>query len=486
MKPPAPLARPLLHAIGLRLAIVALGLIGIMTIFTLVEYTCDVEKLRRATLEQQTDEMFDALRSGRAAKFFEYCRTHPRAYGYRVFDDRNEIMEQANGELFPEMPRYRSGRPDLSFKHYPGGDPWGEQWFITRGADINGRPLWIHATLIGDPAALWRGVVAKEIVKRVIIPALVIVPALSVAIYLALRSALRPLSRIAARARDLAREADSGAPLQGLRMEDLPQEALDLVSAINVLLQKLDSMLAEQKQFTDNAAHELRTPLAALLLQISCLPPSEPVERLKSDVAVMRRLIDQMLRLAQAEQLAKAGFQANDLREVVRAVCEDMALQATRQGRLLEFDEPPAPVLVSCNAEFIQIAVRNIVENALHAAPIGSSVSIAVYEPASVSVSDRGPGIAEAEKPLVFQRCWTQRRRSGEGAGIGLALVQRIADLHAGATRIEDRAGGGARVTLSLRPARTRNFESRACAGRARVIDVSGLSAFASPAPKDG
>ncbi|WP_435072793.1 sensor histidine kinase [Methylocystis bryophila] len=251
---------------------------------------------------------------------------------------------------------------------------------------------------------------------------------------------------------------DSGAPLQELPSEELPREALDLVAAINILLQKFKSMLVQQKQFTDNAAHELRTPLAALSLQISRLPPSEPVERLRSDVAVMGRLVDQLLRLAQAEQLAKAGFLEQDLREIARAACEEMAFLAAQQGRLLEFDEPSTPVLASCSAEFIQIAVRNLIENALRVTPVGSMVSIEVREPAQISVSDRGPGIPDSEKPLVFQRYWTRPRRHGKGAGIGLALVNRIMDLHGGAMRIEDRESGGACVTLSLASAHARDF----------------------------
>ena len=458
-------AQPLLHTIGARLTIVAMGLICVLTVVTVVEYTSDVGKLRRETLEHQAKHLFDGLRSGRPPDFLKYCKRYPEAYGYRVFDDKNEILTEVNGGLFTDMPRYLNiGPPYLAYRHKARADTGMDQWLITSGKDTDRTHLWIQATLIGDPAALWREVIVEEVIEHVVIPVILIVPPLSFAIFLALRSALHPLSRIAECARDLAIEVDSGAPLQELQAEDLPREALDLVAAINVLLQKLKSMLAQQKQFTDNAAHELRTPLAALSLQVSRLPPSGPVEGLKSDVAVMGRLVDQLLRLAQAEQLAKAGFRTHDLRELARAACEEMAFLAAERGRLLEFDEPSTPVLVSCNAEFIQIAVRNLIENALRATPVGSTISIVVSERAEITVSDCGPGIPDAEKPLVFQRHWTHRRRNGGGAGIGLALVQRIMDLHGGAAHVEDREGGGACVTLSLEAARFRDF--------ARKLDV--------------
>jgi signal transduction histidine kinase len=225
-----------------------------------------------------------------------------------------------------------------------------------------------------------------------------------------------------------------------------------MVAAINALLRKSESILEQQKQFAANAAHELRTPLAVLQLQISRLSPSEAVDRLKSDVAVMSRVIDQLLGLSQAEQLAKAGFSWLDLRDVARAACEEMTAPAALMERLIELDEPATPAPIACNPEFVKIAIRNIIENALRAAPVGSTVSVAVDSHARVSVSDRGRGIPADEKDEIFKRFWTSAHKKGEGAGIGLALVRRIVELHDGEVLIEDRDGGGAIVTLSFAP----------------------------------
>jgi signal transduction histidine kinase len=447
----------------MRLAMVAAGLIGFVAVVTLVQYSVSIEELREATLETQAEHIFQSLRSGRAADFLETCRRFPSTYGYRIFDDKNKILVEVNSELFPIMPRYRSGAPDLSFKHDRRSDTSGEQWTITRGGDVKGQPLWIHLTMIGDPARLWREVLVAEIVDHVVIPAILIVPALSYAVFLALRSALRPLSRIAERARVLALEVNSETALQKLPSEGLPRETMDMVGAINALLQKSESMLEQQKQFAANAAHELRTPLAVLFLQISRLPPSEAVNRLKSDVAVMNRVVDQLFRLSQAEQLAKTGFSSSDLREIARAACEEMTAPAASMGRLIELDEPPTPAPISCNPEFVKIAIRNIIENGLRAAPVGSTVSIAVDTKASVSVSDRGRGIPDAEKEKIFQLFWSDAHRDGEGAGIGLALVRRIMDLHGGEARFEDRDGGGTVVTLSFAPASKLEGSGKQC-----------------------
>ena len=142
----------------------------------------------------------------------------------------------------------------------------------------------------------------------------------------------------------------------------------------------------------------------------------------------------------------------HDLREISRAACEELALVAVAQRKLIEFDEPPTPVPASCNADFLGVAIRNVIENALHASPEGATVSISVGAGRKVTVEDRGPGIAEADKDLVFGRLWRRARREEDsaGAGIGLALVRRILDLHNGSAAIEDREGGGARFVLSI------------------------------------
>lgn len=442
-------APSLLRTISNRLAMVAAGLIGVMIVATIVQYSVSVEALRRATLEDQAKHLFQSLRSGRPADFKETCRRYPSAYGYRVFDEKNEILAEVDPELFPQLPRYRSGRPYLSFKHDKKNSA-DEQWTVTQGGDVNGRQLWIDVTMVGDPARLWGEVFLEEIVAHVVIPVILVVPVLSFAIYLALRSALLPLNSIAERARVLTVEASSGMLPQELPTDGLPLETLEMVGAINALLRKSEAMLEQQKQFAANAAHELRTPLTVLRLQISQLPPGEAVNRLKSDVAVMSRVVDQLLRLSQAEQLAKAGFSSHDLRDLARAACEEMTALADLMGRPIELDEPATSAPIVCNPEFVKIAIRNIIENALRAAPIGSTVSIVVDSKAFVSVSDRGHGIPDTEKEHIFKRFWTRAHRNGGGAGIGLALVRRIMELHCGEARIEDRDGGGAVVTLSF------------------------------------
>jgi signal transduction histidine kinase len=120
-----------------------------------------------------------------------------------------------------------------------------------------------------------------------------------------------------------------------------------------------------------------------------------------------------------------------------------------RRGIVIEFDAPVAPVQVLGNAALIDIALRNVLDNAIRFAPTGSDVSVTVAPDATVYVDDRGPGVADEYKELIFDR-FRRADRSRGGAGIGLALVRRVARLHGGDVRVEDREGGGARFILSF------------------------------------
>jgi two-component system, OmpR family, sensor kinase len=98
----------------------------------------------------------------------------------------------------------------------------------------------------------------------------------------------------------------------------------------------------------------------------------------------------------------------------------------------------------------IETAIRNVVDNALKYSPEGTTISVSVDPSSQVVISDAGPGIRDEHKELVFNRFWRGNRRDATGAGIGLAMVQRIVELHGGSVYVEDRAGGGTRVIFSF------------------------------------
>jgi signal transduction histidine kinase len=295
-------------------------------------------------------------------------------------------------------------------------------------------------------------VIETELIDHVVVPIGVIVPLMTLAAFFTVRQTLRPLSRVASQAEALGRAVRAGRPLQPLSIQGLPREIVDVVVAINAMLERLETSFLSQKQFTADVAHELRTPLAVLRLQVSDLSTTAPAEQMIAELDALGALVNQLLRLAQAEDAMLAAQKPVDLRAVSRKVCEELAALAVQRRQTIEFDAPQQKVVISGQVDLVDIAVRNVVDNALKASPQDSTVAVTVSRDGTVAVEDRGPGIPDRHKQAIFTRFWRADPRRSSGAGIGLALVKRIVELHGGDVRVEDRAGGGACFVLAFGP----------------------------------
>jgi signal transduction histidine kinase len=306
--------------------------------------------------------------------------------------------------------------------------------------------------MLGDPDWEWSEVITSEMLDHVVIPALTVVPALTLAIFAATRHALKPLRRIAGQAEELGSAVAAGRKLVKLPEEDLPLEFGRVVAALNAMLAKLELLLEQQRQFTADAAHELRTPLSVLMLEIEQLPRDPVTVQLADEVRSLSRLVNELLRFAQAEEAMVGERHPVDVAAAARQVCEELAPVALTRQQEIEFDGPAAPALASGQPDLLEVAIRNLVDNALRHSPPRSTVSVTVENGPRLLVKDRGPGVPDAQREAIFQRFWRADRGRSGGAGIGLALVRRIAQLHGGDVRVEDRPGGGARFVLTLAP----------------------------------
>lgn len=266
---------------------------------------------------------------------------------------------------------------------------------------------------------------------------------------LSIRAELRPIEHVAAAAEAI------GPHSTGVRLPDrfVPREVMPLIETVNGALERLERSLAAQREFTADAAHELKTPLAVMRAQVDAMPPGPQVDALRGDVDGMSRLVAQLLRLAEADQLAVPPDAACDLAEVVREVTGALGPLALARGRSLALDAPDAPVLVRGLPGPLAQAVRNLVENALKHAPEGSTVALAIDPACRFTVADEGPGIAEVDRPHIFKRFWRRDRNAGDGAGLGLAIAAKIVEAHGGTLAVDAPARGGARFAMALAPA---------------------------------
>ncbi len=314
---------------------------------------------------------------------------------------------------------------------------------------VEGTPLWID--LVEDQAH--RDVLIDDIVAEFLPGAawtvILILLVLLGADLLIFERALRPLMRASRRA------AQIGPTRTDIRLPELgiPRELRPLVRSVNEALDRLEAGIAHQREFVADVAHELRTPLAVLRARAEALGDPEAVRVLVTDIDAMARIVGQLLDAADSEALAVDDADVTDLAAVAASVAAFLAPVAVMQGKEIAVDAaaPRVPVIGSEPALFR--ATRNLVENAVRFTSPGTAVEIVVGRDGSLAVSDAGAGISPADRELIFKRFWRAERSRHGSAGLGLAIVERIAQAHGGSIEVSDNPRGGAVFTLRLRPA---------------------------------
>ena len=273
--------------------------------------------------------------------------------------------------------------------------------------------------------------IANEVADHVVVPLLVLIAPMTLAALWVIRTSLRPLT-VAGERIEAAQAADKGFRVE---VRDFPAEATGFADAVNGLLARLDEAATRQEAFAADVAHELRTPLAVLALELDRLD-SPDGRKLKRDVAAMSRLVDQLLVLAQldAQAAAPAATTGVDLAEIATDIVSQYAPLAVGENRSLAL-EVDHPGVVEGRRETIAAALRNLVENGLRVTPSGGAVTVKAGPGARLSVVDGGTGLAPERLAELSQRYRRGDHASSSGAGLGLAIVSRIMAAHGG--RIE-------------------------------------------------
>lgn len=312
---------------------------------------------------------------------------------------------------------------------------------------------------VAQPLELRRDLAAAAALRS-LRPLLIFAPLMALLIWLLVGRALRPVQRLAQEVR--LRDAGSLAPLAE---HDLPSEVQPVAHAINSLLARLKLAFDSQRAFVADAAHELRSPLTALKLQLQMMARASDEEarqaaaaQLEQGVERATRLIGQLLTAARtAPGETGPAMQPQDLAELARqALAEAWPLAEARRIDLGL--DAPAMAAIMADADALRILMRNLLDNAIRYTPEGGQVdmSIALQPDALVlCVDDSGPGIPPDERERAFQRFYRGRRAAGDGtgSGLGLAIVANIAARHGAAVALLDAPLGGLRVELRFPPA---------------------------------
>lgn len=241
--------------------------------------------------------------------------------------------------------------------------------------------------------------------------------------------------------------------------QEAPRELWPAVEAYNALLQRLDAMQDAQRRFVSNAAHQLRTPLAAMQVELeSSLRQHDPhaqqlaLSGTLAGLARLQHLVNQLLMLSRSEdsQGSVLSLQPVDLAALARGVVERYADRALAAGVDLGYDGPDEGVQVQGDPQLLREALGNLLDNALRYGAVRGVITLGVQQDADgvrVWVDDNGPGITEAERGRVTERFY-RSSSEGDGCGLGLAIVAEIAQRHGAALAIDTAPIGGARVGL--------------------------------------
>lgn len=300
---------------------------------------------------------------------------------------------------------------------------------------------------------------AASIALRILLPLLLLLPAAAALLWWIVGRALRPLGQLGAEL--TSRQPGSLAPLA---LEALPVEVRPMVAALNGLLGRLQAAFEQQRALTADAAHALRTPLAAVTLQaqLARRAPEGPerdasLQKLEAGVKRASQLVAQLLALARLDpDAAREPAKPLDLASLARDVADELAPLAERAQLALRAILPAEAPALGHDAA-LRMAVTNLLDNALRYTPAGGEVELAVQQGAKgwqLTVSDSGPGLPPDERVRVFDRFYRARDSRTPGSGLGLAIVRETARLHGGDAFIGEGPGGrGLTVGFWLPPA---------------------------------
>lgn len=364
---------------------------------------------------------------------------------HQVFADDGSLLNRSVMAPVSAMGPFEIGFRDVNFNGY--------RWrlLVIRDPDLR---RWLMAAQRYDV----RYELAESVILQSVTPTLLSIPVAAILIWFIVGYGLRPISLLAKEVRS--REASD---LSHVQMDGVPRELTPLTRSTNDLLRRLQSSFNREKRFAADAAHELRTPISTLKVQIHNLlseldQPSVTAEELRQGVDAMGHLVEQILVLNRtAPDQYMVQFVPLDLYELARDVISAEFEQILQREQVFELDGGSA--IVNGDATALRSLVQNLLSNASKYTPVGGAIRMrvdAVDGAVQLRVEDSGPGIPLEYHDRVFDRFYRldgDRHASGaSGSGLGLAIVRHIVEMHGASITLSTSGSlGGLCVTITFR-----------------------------------
>lgn len=421
--------------LGLVLGLVAAVWLGSATL-TWLDTRHELEELLDSHLAQAAAvlvaQQYDADHDERhvdAPRLHRYATT----VAFQVFHDGRLALHSANAPRTPLVDLDAGGGGFHRVRR--DGVAW--RVFVTRGRERDITVL-VGERIDSRNAILWAVLAAASW------PLLLALPLLAFGVWWAVRRGIAPLHRLG---RQLAQRRPQA--LEPLALDAADRELLPLLDALNGLFERIASLMSAERRFTADAAHELRTPIAAIRTQaqVALAEGDDELRRHALGATIAgcdraARLIDQLLTLSRLESSGALVTTAVDLAALTRRVLAELAPRAIAKAQVLEFDgDTPAPV--SGDETLLAVLLRNLVDNAIRYSPNGARIEVAIRGAGAaveLDLDDSGPGLDDAARQRLGERFFRVGAGEESGSGLGWSIVRRIAQVHG--LRVEAQSPG--------------------------------------------
>lgn len=368
---------------------------------------------------------------------------------FQVFHEGRLVMRSTNAGATPMSSITRG----FETVRLAGSAEW--RVFATRGAQSDVQ-VYVGEQIASRKDILW------AVLRSVLWPLVFALPLLALAGWWAVRQGLAPL-------RQLSHALGQRQPqaIEPVALEDAPLEMVPLLTALNQLFERMGGMIESERRFTADAAHELRTPIAAIRAQAQVAMGAGADEAQRQHALQVTlagcdratRLVEQLLILARLEAAPAAQAATVDLSSLARRVAADLAPSALARHQALELDAP-APCAAAGDDVLVGVLLRNLLDNAIRYSPDGAHIHVRVAMDsgqAVLRVEDSGPGMTEQEMARLGERFYRVLGHEQPGSGLGWSIVRRIGDVFGAQVQVSHSALlGGLAVSVRWPLQRTR------------------------------
>ena len=443
--------RSLIGIVAWRIVIFAMLALVLEFVIVIIEYWSNDEDLAGFIITEETEQLASGIVATNDRLSFVMSPSLVERYTMR--DDEGEggifvrVRTAAGAVLYSNCEEMcqrhflpiEVNPPDLWQREIAPGKPLSVAG--GRSFTVAGHEVFVELAVLRDPHNFVVGVLLHELRDHLIIPMPLMFGLVAGATILSVGAALKP---VVAAARE-ADQIDPRAALQPLPTDGMPREVATLAQAVNRLLERVADLIQSQKIFSTSIAHEIRTPVAVVRMELERIADPR-ARKAEKDLDALTHMLEQLTSLAKLDVVDASAFRTLDLETIAGDSVAALAPYVFESGRTLEFVADPQTKPIRGVPALIENTISNLVGNAVKHTPKGTHITVRAAAPAVLEVTDTGPGFSQAPAQVLERG----RIKSSDALGVGLRIVERIAELHQAQLVVDSERGKGTCVRIAF------------------------------------